>query len=141
LLISREYKNIFYNNFWFRNKSYTSKNSHYNLKHYNMYFRKYFYTHEKLTIEHSYFIRQNTPEYFPLRIYILKYTNWLIISLQWFKPVKFNKTNYSSSVVNITKTQALFKKNSKSSLNKSFRYKILLKHLTYSFTKDYTYNF
>ena len=52
------------------------------------FFRRFFYTNETLGIEHSYLIRNKTPEYFPMRTWVLKYAGWVIFSVQWFKPLK-----------------------------------------------------
>jgi hypothetical protein len=71
-------------------------NTVFSSKNIALYFRKYYYAHKTLAIEHSYFIRLKTPEFFPLRLYILKYNNWLVASIQWFKPWK-NTLNKSST--------------------------------------------
>jgi len=52
------------------------------------FFRRFFYTNDDLFIEHSYFIRNHSGEYFPFRLWIIKFSGWVIFSLQWFKPVK-----------------------------------------------------
>ena len=51
-------------------------------------FRRYYYTNERLGIEHSYFIRHRTGEYFPMRLWIMRYGEWLFLSAHWFKPLK-----------------------------------------------------
>jgi len=43
------------------------------------------------TYEHSVWQRWQTPEYFPLRTWLFKYLNWLIISVHWYKPWKYKK--------------------------------------------------
>lgn len=58
-------------------------------KHNTRFFRRFFYTNDTLGIEHSYLIRNKTPEYFPMRTWVLKYSGWVIFSVQWFKPLKF----------------------------------------------------
>jgi hypothetical protein len=79
--------NFFVHNFWYRTKLKTHpQNQH-------LYFRKYYFLHKILAIEHSYFIRLTTPEYFTLKLYIFKYANWLLLSMQWFKPLKNAKTS------------------------------------------------
>jgi hypothetical protein len=96
------YSNLNYKHLWYRNSSITN----FKLPNkFHLYFRKFFYAHTTLTIEHSYFTRIRTPEFFPLRLYILKYNNWLVISLQWFKPSKVLKSrakNFSKSARNIS---------------------------------------
>lgn len=90
--------NIFINNFWYKNLSFMSiKTTNQDLTHFNLYFRRYFYSYKTLAIEHSYNVRLETAEFFPLRLYVLKYLNWVVISVQWFKPLKnkltLNKKN------------------------------------------------
>jgi len=57
-------------------------------KHNIKFYRRFFYTNDNLGIEHSYLIRNKTPEYFPMRTWVLKYAGWVIFSVQWFKPLK-----------------------------------------------------
>jgi len=52
------------------------------------FYRRFFYVNDVLDIEHSYLIRNHTGEYFPMRMWLLKYRNWVILSMQWFKPIK-----------------------------------------------------
>ena len=85
-------KNIFQNFFWYKN----IKNT--NIK----FFRKYFYSNDLLNIEHSFSLRLNSGEYFPLKLWILKYNNWLILSYLWFKPVKYKNFNKTLSGKNFT---------------------------------------
>lgn len=54
------------------------------LKH----FRRFFFTHERLGIEHSYYLRYKTGEYFPIRLWIMSWSQWFIISFNCFKPIK-----------------------------------------------------
>jgi len=63
-------------------------------KNNSRFFRRFFYTNDTLGIEHSYLIRNKTPEYFPMRTWVFKYAGWVIFSVQWFKPLKFkSKSN------------------------------------------------
>ena len=88
--------NLFYLYRWYKcTNNHANPNSNF-----NSYFRRYYYNHQTLAIEHTYTIRLKTLEYFPLRTYALKYSNWIILSIQWFKPVKvnyFRKNNSSSN--------------------------------------------
>lgn len=61
---------------------------HLQKKNNTRFFRRFFYTNDALGIEHSYLIRNKTPEYFPMRTWVLKYSGWVIFSVQWFKPMK-----------------------------------------------------
>jgi hypothetical protein len=85
-------KNLFFHNYWYKNSFFKKHNYNQNSKQKSLYFRKYYYAHQTLTIEHSYFLRLNTSEFFPLRLYVLKYTNWILASVQWFKPLKTTNT-------------------------------------------------
>jgi len=72
------------------------------------FFRRFFYTNDVLSIEHSYLVRNKTPEYFPLRTWVFKYSGWVIFSVQWFKPLKIkpvrrNRSSGSSTVSGIAK--------------------------------------
>lgn len=95
-------KPILYNKVWYK-----STNKHL-FPSESRYYRKYHYTNKTLTIEHSYFIRSKTPEYFPLRLHVLRYNNWLCATLQWFKPLKSThkfKSNHFNKLKN--KNQAI----------------------------------
>lgn len=109
-------KNIFHNFFWYKNIKTT------NIK----FFRKYYYSNDLLNIEHSFSLRLGSGEYFPLKLWILKYNNWLVLSYLWFKPVKyknFNKTLLSKNFM-------------RNSLNDLCLYKNLrIKYLYYFFLK------
>ena len=56
------------------------------------FFRRFFYTNDTLGIEHSYLIRNKTPEYFPMRTWVFRFGGWIIFSVQWFKPLKVKST-------------------------------------------------
>lgn len=79
--------NPFVHEYWYRKNLKTvriinqSKNN-------SRFFRRFFYTNETLDIEHSYLIRNKTPEFFPMRTWVFKYAGWVIFSVQWFKPLK-----------------------------------------------------
>ena len=72
--------------YWYKPsfKSIRTLNSSQNMNFY----RRFFYTNESLDIDHSYLIRNKTGEYFPMRTWLFKYLNWVILSVQWFKPIK-----------------------------------------------------
>jgi hypothetical protein len=86
-------KNLFHHSFWYKTHTFNQKNNYIDVSsnrsiNNELYFRKYYFSHKTLTIEHSYFIRLSTPEYFPLKLNVLSYNKWLVVSLQWFKPFK-----------------------------------------------------
>ena len=55
---------------------------------YMHYYKRHFYSHEILGIEHTFLIRHRTGEYFPFKTWYLSYNNWIIICMHWFKPNK-----------------------------------------------------
>jgi len=121
------HKNFFYHNYWYKNLLLSKNNYNFTNKHSTLYFRKYYYSHSTLTIEHTYFLRLKTPEYFPLKLYILKYNNWLIASIQWFKPLKSLKTNYINTTSFIRKFPLLYTNTSSCSNSfKKIRFKLLM---------------
>lgn len=82
--------------YWYRkNLKQLRVNAHQKNNH--RFFRRFFYTNDALGIEHSYLIRNKTAEYFPMRLWVLKYSGWVIFSVQWFKPLKIKSKNKLSS--------------------------------------------
>ena len=87
----------FFHSYWYKKKA--------GLVNYNhalnrlQFFRRQYYSNTVLNIEHSYLVRYTTGEYFPLRLWLLRYNSWLVISLSWYKPSKGKNSNllYSSS--------------------------------------------
>ena len=65
------------------------------LRSFNKLYSRFSFTHEFLQIEHSFNLRLETPEFFPMRIWILRYKRWLIVSVKWFKPHKVRNTKSS----------------------------------------------
>lgn len=128
-------KNLFMHDYWYRNTFFKKNFYNQDVKHLNLYFRRYYYAHKTLTIEHTYLLRLKTPEYFPLRLYILKYLNWLLVSIQWFKPSKLSK---STKITKINTTKLLYKKSNHKFSNS--RSKLLITYLRYTFNK-LTYKF
>lgn len=66
-----------------------SKSTNLKFTTYNMrFFRRYFYSNDIVGVEHSYFIRNHTGEYFPFRVWVMRYGGWIILVVTWFKPRK-----------------------------------------------------
>jgi len=124
--------NFFFHNYWYKNSFFKKTIYNQETKNLALYFRKYYYAHQTLTIEHSYFLRLKTPEYFPLKLYILKYSNWLVASIQWFKPLKSTKS-HQSRLDKQRKSTLVYTKNKSS--NSNHRTKLLL-NLLLSFYKN-----
>jgi hypothetical protein len=80
--------NTLLSNFWYKKSFLRNKTS--------LYFRKHYYTHKTLAIEHAYSLRIKSQEFFPLKLYIISYDNWIITTIKWYKPLK--KTSITNSV-------------------------------------------
>ena len=55
---------------------------------YMHYYKRHFYTHDILGIEHTFLIRHKTGEYFPFKTWYMSYNNWIILAMHWYKPNK-----------------------------------------------------
>jgi len=129
--------NIFFNEYFFNKnlKNVRLKNLITNHK----FFRKFFFSNSTLGIEHSYFLRYRTGEYFPLKIWIIKYANWLIINFNCYKPLK----GRLKSKLKIKKELSCLSTNFfyKSTNPYYIRYKILYIYLKKYFYKHSNYCF
>lgn len=83
--------NIFFNEYFF-NKNLKSVRLG-NLISNKKFFRRFFFSNDILNIEHSYFMRYKTGEYFPFRVWIIKYSNWIVLNFSCYKPVKGKNKN------------------------------------------------
>jgi hypothetical protein len=79
--------NPFIHEYWYKKFSKKIRIKDQELKNIK-FFRRFFYTNNNLSIEHSYLIRHRTAEYFPMRHWVLKYGGWVILQVHWFKPLK-----------------------------------------------------
>lgn len=79
--------NPFIHEYWYKKFSKKIKIQDQELKNIK-FFRRFFYTNHNLSIEHTYLVRHKTPEYFPMRHWVLKYGGWVILQVHWFKPLK-----------------------------------------------------
>ena len=107
------------------------------------FYRRFYYANNILSIEHSFFIRHKVGEYFPLRIWFLKYLNWVIISFKCFKPIKLKKRVGEGKRV---KSSFLFSINTnsanklgRSNLNRSKLFFIFFKKSVYTSLKLYNF--
>ena len=79
--------NIFLHEYWY-SKAYKKFRINKVRKMDTVFYKRFYYTNEILNIEHSLNYRCSTAEYFPMRLWILKYDNWVILSVKWYKPLK-----------------------------------------------------
>ena len=104
-------------------------------------YRRYFYKNSRLNVEHGYVGRIRSGEYFPLKLWAMRYNGWLILIVSWFKPAKTRSKKLfkldsnrvmltTSAIVGLSKT-------------KSFnRLKVLLYFFMQAVqTKSYIYRF
>jgi hypothetical protein len=129
------HKNIFIHNFWYRTSLSQKILTSFIKQNLALYFRKYFYSHNTLTIEHSYFLRLTTLEYFNLKLYVLKYNHWLIISVQWFKPIK-KFLNKPSSGLGLKNSRVSIHQTLKNTQNSRDKRSILFLKLIYNIIKS-----
>jgi hypothetical protein len=85
--------NVFIHEYWYSKPSKAVRTLP--LKSYMKYHRRFYYSNSLLGIEHSFLLRNHSGEYFPMRCWILKYNNWVILSLKFFKPLKIKTPNYT----------------------------------------------
>lgn len=78
--------NPYIHEYWYNNKLKNTRTLP--SRSYMHFYKRNFYTHEILGIEHTFLIRHKTGEYFPFKSWYLSYNNWIIIVLHWFKPNK-----------------------------------------------------
>ena len=131
--------NPFIHEYWYKK---TNKNTHQNIRIVNQQlinlqaFERFFYTNERLGIEHSYLIRHRTGEYFPMRIWLMRYGRWLFLSVHWFKPLKVKSNS-------LHKRKKLIGSVWQSTVStNSIRRLTLLKHFTNSMIiKQWSYTF
>ena len=88
--------NVFFHEYFFNKKEKNTrlmpKPSH------TKFYRKRFFASNTLSVEHTHNVRIRTGEYFPMRIWLLRYSNWLIMCFNCFKPIKA-KANKRRSII------------------------------------------
>ena len=128
--------NSFIHEYWYRSNTRKVRLTDQYVKNLRS-FQRYFYTNDRLGIEHSYFIRYRTGEYFPMRLWIMRFGNWIFISVHWFKPVKTKKINRvvhkKKYVGSVSKSSQILRTNKRLSLAKEWVCKNLNPILPYSF--------
>ena len=110
-------ENLFIHEYWYANNS-RIKNlkSNYHKTMHNIFYRRYYYLNNVVGIEHSFLLRNTTAEYFPLKLWLFKFNNWIILNVTWFKPLKgknkIKPFSGSASAANVLhKPKSLYYKN------------------------------
>lgn len=109
-------ENLFIHEYWYGKNKYIKKlRLNYGNQTKNTFYRRYYYTNTVVGIEHNFLLRNQSPEFFPFKLWLFKYNNWIIFNVVWFKPMKGkNKINIlsdSASAANVLhkKTSLFFK--------------------------------
>lgn len=89
------------------------------------YFKRFYYSNSVLGIEHSFFIRNTTPEFFNFKPWIFFYNGWLVLIICWFKPPK-NKKKFLAKLA--SKSSLLKNKTKKRSTNITHKAQLLAKY-------------
>lgn len=122
--------------YWYKNSFKKIRTNDQNIKNLQS-FRRYFYTNDRLGIEHSYFIRYRTGEYFPMRLWVMRYGNWLFISVHWFKPIKSKaRSSFKKKtklVSTLSRSSAPFTLNNRLNLLKTWATSKKFNNLSYLF--------
>ena len=80
--------NLFVHEYWYRFSKVKVSRLSTEFRSYNTFFRRFFYANSTVSIEHTFLLRNKTPEYFPMNVWLFRFTGWVIITVSWFKPWK-----------------------------------------------------
>jgi hypothetical protein len=139
LKIYLSYGVTFTNNFYLHQYFFNNISKKYSKNNVIKFYRQFFFSNSILGIEHSYFLRYKTDEFFPGKLWFVNYSNWVIIYFQCFKPQKKNlrkKKNFKKEIFSLS---TAFTYSSKSSFKK--RFTLLYKFLVKSFSNKLIYSF
>jgi len=112
--------NIFVHEYWYKFNNSKRIKLQSEFRAYNSFFRRFFYSNDVVGIEHTFLLRNKTPEYFPMNLWLFKYMNWVIISVNWFKPLK-QKTQKHHSVASASAINTITKFSSPKNLKKRLK--------------------
>ena len=134
------FRNPLISNYWYDvdNKSVVSNFFSFNMR----YLRRYFYSNDVVGVEHSYFLRNHSGEYFPFRLWLFRFCGWLILSVSWFKPRKKKLKQTFKNDKNYSQVSSFSFFNHKTKGNLFLRSKILFYFLVKVISKTQpNYNF
>lgn len=112
--------NIFIHEYWYKFNNNKKIKLQSEFRAYNMFFRRFFYSNNIVGIEHTFLLRNKTPEYFPMNLWLFKYTNWVVISMNWFKPLK-QKTFKRHNLISASAINTISKFSSSKNLKKRLK--------------------
>ena len=133
-------ENLFIHEYWYGQNKYIKKlRLNYINQTKNIFYRRYFYSNTIVGVEHNFLLRNQSPEFFPFKLWLFKYNNWIILNVIWFKPMK-GKNHHNIFSDSASAANVLHKKSSLFFKNK--RLKLLLFHFLKSnnfFSKKYIF--
>jgi hypothetical protein len=130
-------KNLFVLKYWYF--TYVSKNKLNHSYVQNKYYRRYTKNLSVAENQDSYNLRIVTKDVFPMKIWIFKFHNWILLNFYWFQPLKKSARKLSKRQ---PKTFSLLQQNSLEVTSSLRRYKTFIsKNLFQSFVKQNYYKF
>ena len=124
-------KSIFFNSYWY----------HKTLKPTNtpQYYRFSTFKNATLGLHSSYRLRSSVNDVYPMKLWLFKYNNWILINFYWFQPFK---KRFSQRLQRNTKPSNLFRLQHEASsrdplVNRRLKTLITLNHSTQFLLKSY----
>lgn len=119
-------KSIFFSNYWFHK---TLKPSQF-----PEYYRFSTFRNQTLGLHSSYRLRSGVTDVYPMRLWLFKYNNWVVINFYWFQPFKKRLSRKLGKSVKPRELFRLESRRSNSDLTSTRRLKTLL---SLSMSTDY----
>jgi len=119
--------NLFLLKYWYFNKKTDTKKNH--LTFTNKYYRRY---SKNLTLDekdNSYTLRLATKDIFPMKVWIFKFQNWILLNFYWFQPLK---KSVFKQIKKQPKTFSLLQLENHESLSSLRRYRLFLSKNLYT---------
>lgn len=119
--------NLFLLKYWYFSKKTDTKKNH--LTFTNKYYRRY---SKNLTLDekdNSYTLRLATKDIFPMKVWIFKFQNWILLNFYWFQPLK---KSIFKQIKKQPKTFSLLQLENHESLSSLRRYRLFLSKNLYT---------
>ena len=119
--------NLFLLKYWYFSKKTDEKKNH--LTFTNKYYRRY---SKNLTLDekdNSYTLRLATKDIFPMKVWIFKFQNWILLNFYWFQPLK---KSIFKQIKKQPKTFSLLQLENHESLSSLRRYRLFLSKNLYT---------
>jgi hypothetical protein len=128
--------NVFFHEYFFTKSSKPVRLE--NISHNFKYYRSFSYSNTALTIEHSFLLRIRAGEYFPLRLWHIKYNGWVLLFFNCFRPFKSKLKTFDNGVSREVSALATETSYAKRTLR---RFKVLYLYMKRRFSKSKLYQF